>query len=109
MFKTNSFLDPNQWRNDFNSLSPELIYYLNEKGVFLIGIDTPSIDPANSKKLESHKQILKYNISNLEGLYLKEAKEGLYQLIAMPLKIKGGEASPVRAVLLTNDTDLRTT
>lgn len=108
LFKTNSFLNPNQWHNDFNSLSPDLIDSLQDKGVFLIGIDTPSIDPADSKELESHKQILKYNISNLEGLYLKDVPSGIYQLIALPLKIKSGEASPVRAILVSNDYDLRT-
>lgn len=98
LFKTNSF-DPNQWRKDFVALSPEVITALAEKGVILVGIDTPSIDPADSKNLESHQAILKHNISVLEGLLLTEVAEGIYQLIALPLKIKDADASPVRAIL----------
>lgn len=98
LFKTNSF-NPNQWRDDFVSLSPEVIEALAERGVILVGIDTPSIDPATSKNLESHKAILAANMSVLEGLVLDEVKEGVYQLIALPLRIKDADASPVRAIL----------
>jgi arylformamidase len=99
LFKTNSF-QPNEWREDFVSLSPEVIFALADLGVILVGIDTPSIDPADSKKLESHKAILKSNISVLEGLVLDEVRPGTYQLVALPLKIKDADASPVRAILL---------
>lgn len=98
LFKTNSF-NPNEWKNDFVSLSPEVIEALAKKGVILVGIDTPSIDPSQSKGLESHQTILKHNISVLEGLLLDDIKPGDYQLIALPLKIKGADASPVRAIL----------
>jgi arylformamidase len=99
LFKTNSF-DPYQWRDDFVSLSPEVIFALAETGVILVGIDTPSVDPSTSKNLESHKALLETGVSVLEGLVLDEVPEGEYQLIALPLKIKDADASPVRAVLL---------
>lgn len=98
LFKTKSF-QPDQWRDDFVSLSPEVIYALAEKGVMLVGIDTPSIDPATSKNLESHKAILEKNISVLEGLVLDDVPVGEYQLMALPLRIKDADASPVRAIL----------
>lgn len=98
LFKTKSF-DPNTWRDDFVSLSPEVIYALADRGVILVGIDTPSVDPATSKELESHKAILKSNMSILEGLVLDDVKPGEYQLVALPLKIKDADASPVRAIL----------
>lgn len=98
LFKTKSF-QPNQWRDDFVSLSPEVIHALAEKGVMLVGIDTPSIDPATSKNLESHKAILEKNISVLEGLVLDDVPVGEYQLMALPLRIKDADASPVRAIL----------
>jgi arylformamidase len=105
LFRTNSYPDPNVWRDDFVGLSPLLIDYLQASGVILIGIDTPSIDPAHSKELESHRQIAKYNMANLEGIDLSEVEEGFYELIALPLKIQGGDASPVRAVLLQKEPD----
>lgn len=103
LFKTNSFPDPNIWNSDFNSLSPELIKFLAGKGVKLIGIDTPSVDPEEAKELTSHLEIYKNNISILEGLVLEDVIEGLYQLIALPLKLKDADASPVRAILIDSD------
>lgn len=99
LLRTNSFPDPNKWNDDFNSYSPELIEYLHAKGVRLIGIDTPSIDPAKSKKLESHQVVAKHDMAVLEGLELKKIKSGSYVLFALPLKLKDCEASPVRALL----------
>ncbi len=100
LFKTQSFKDFDTWQNEFSALSPQLIFYLAEKKVITVGIDTPSVDPADSKSLDTHQAIFKTNMANLEGLDLKNAEEGEYFLIAFPLKIKDGDASPVRAVLL---------
>ena len=99
LFRTESFPEPNAWCSTFNSLSPELVEYLAEKKVKLVGIDTPSIDPADSKKLESHNAIYKHDMAILEGLVLEKVEEGCYKLIALPLPLKDLDASPVRAVL----------
>lgn len=103
LFKTGSFRDTRRWRNDFNALSPELIDFLHERGVKLVGIDTPSVDLAEDKILATHLKIFEHNLANLEGLTLEGVREGLYQLIALPLKIRGGDASPVRAVLVAEE------
>ena len=87
LFKTNSFKNPNKWTNHFNSLSPELIEFLFAKQVELVGIDTPSIDPWDSKALESHNKVYEKNMSILEGIVLTHINEGIYTLIALPLKI----------------------
>ena len=100
LFKTKSILNVNQWQEDFSYLSPELVNSLAEKGVKLIGIDTPSMDFSKSKELETHLTFFKSKISILEGLVLDEIKSGNYLLVAFPLKIKDAEASPVRAVLI---------
>lgn len=101
LFKTNSFPNPNQWLDNFTALSPELIDYLAANKVVLVGIDTPSIDPAHSKKLESHQAVFKHDMAILEGLVLTEVPDNVYQLIALPLKIQHADASPVRAILTT--------
>jgi len=100
LFSTNSFPDPNQWRSDFNSLSPEIISFLHSKGVITVGIDTPSVDPADSKELESHQALHKTGMAVLEGLILNHVEPGIYSLIALPLPLKDADASPVRAILL---------
>lgn len=100
LIATNSYPDPDRWNEDFNSLSPELVHYLADHNVILVGIDTPSVDPAESKALEAHQAIYQRKLAILEGLVLSHVKEGLYHLVALPLKIAEADASPVRAVLL---------
>jgi arylformamidase len=100
LFKTLSFPNLKVWNSDFFSLSPELIYFLNEKKVKLVGIDTPSVDPETSKKLESHQALFATKMAVLEGLSLEKVPQGHYFLVALPLPFVGADASPVRAILL---------
>ncbi|MDT8998319.1 arylformamidase [Paucibacter sp. APW11] len=87
------------WNPDFTAYAPETVAWLAAQGVKLIGLDTPSVDPASSKSLDSHQQLLRLNLRVLENLVLDEVPEGDYELIALPLKLAGACASPVRAVL----------
>jgi arylformamidase len=100
LFRTRSFPNPERWNSDFCSLSPELIEVLVAQGVKLVGIDTPSVDPEDSKELESHQAIWKNDLAILEGLILDDVPEGVYTLIALPLRLKDLDASPVRAILV---------
>lgn len=102
LVRTGSFPDPNRWNSDFNSLDPWLIEEWARAGVRLIGIDTPSIDPEDSKDLPAHQTVARHDLAILEGLVLHHVPEGLYTLFALPLKIQGADASPVRAVLFRN-------
>lgn len=99
LLHTGSFPDPNRWNDDFNSLSPELVDDLAARGVMLIGIDTPSVDPSDAKILAAHHAIHRHDLAILEGLVLTHVPEGVYHLTALPLRIRGADASPVRAVL----------
>jgi arylformamidase len=99
LIRTCTRADTRKWNPDFCALAPATIDALHAAGVRLIGIDTPSIDPAESKTLDSHQRARLHGIAILEGIVLDEIDEGDYELIALPLKIAGGDASPVRAVL----------
>ena len=70
-------------------------------GVLLVGMDTPSVDPFDSKTLDAHHALFRGGVAILEGLVLDGVPEGVYELIALPLKLAGLDASPVRAVLRT--------
>jgi arylformamidase len=100
LFRTNSYPNPTVFKADFCSLSPALIEVLAGQGVLLVGIDTPSIDPVESKDLPSHKMIAAHDMAILEGIVLQDVPDGVYTLIALPLRIQGADASPVRAVLV---------
>ncbi len=99
LFATGTFPDWEHFNEDFAALNPELIERLHDQGVRLIGIDTPSVDLFDSKNLPSHQTFLRHDMAILEGLVLRDVPEGLYELIALPLRLVGFDASPVRAVL----------
>ncbi|MGE3182071.1 MAG: cyclase family protein [Phycisphaerae bacterium] len=102
LLKTGTFPDPENWNDDFAALSPALVDFLNGRGVRTVGVDTPSVDLFNDKQLSAHARFLAHNIAILEGLVLREVPPGEYELIALPLKLVGFDASPVRAVLRTH-------
>jgi arylformamidase len=99
LLDTGTFPDPEHFNEDFAALRPDLVDELHCQGVMLIGIDTPSVDPFPSKELPAHKAFLRCDMAILEGLLLKDVPEGVYELIALPLKLVGFDASPVRAIL----------
>lgn len=100
LLRTDTFPDPETFSTDFASLSPELVDSLHEGGVLLVGIDTPSVDPFDDAELRSHQALARHDMANLEGLVLSHVAPGSYTLIALPLRLEGADASPVRAALL---------
>jgi arylformamidase len=101
LLDTGTHPDPELFPGDFAALAPELVTWLHERGVRLVGTDAPSVDPFASKELPAHKTFLRLDMAILEGLVLKDVPEGVYELIALPLRLVGFDASPVRAVLRT--------
>jgi arylformamidase len=90
---------PSGWDSGFTAVAPPAIDLLHAHGVRLIGLDTPSLDPEQSKTLDSHQRVRAHGMAVLEGLVLDDVPAGDYELIALPLKWLGLDASPVRAVL----------
>lgn len=90
---------PQHWDAALPALAPDVLERLADLGVLLIGIDSASIDPADSKTLSSHQVLARRNLRVLENLLLDAVPEGDYELIALPLKLTQADASPVRAVL----------
>jgi arylformamidase len=99
LFKSESVRDRRSFPERFTALSPELANLLGERGVLLVGVDAPSVDPFDSKTLDAHHALARGGVAILEGLVLDGVPEGIYELIALPLKLAGLDASPVRAVL----------
>lgn len=99
LLHTGTFPDPQRWNNDFAAVEPGLVDTLHREGVRLLGIDTPSVDLADSKNLPAHQRALAHDMALLEGIVLNDVPDGLYELIALPLPLVDFDASPVRAVL----------
>ena len=99
LFKTGTYPDYTNFNTDFAALDPALVDWLHEKGVRLVGMDTPSVDLCDSKDLPAHNAFYRNDMAILEGLILKDVPDGVYELIALPLKLVGYDGSPIRAVL----------
>ena len=99
LFRTLRQSTPDKWNEAFTAVDAATIDLLAGTGCRLIGIDTPSMDPQNSKTLDAHKAIRRHRMAILEGLLLDGVPPGDYELIALPLKLKNADAAPVRAIL----------
>lgn len=97
--KTGSYKNFHNFNEDFVAFHPSAVDFLGREGVKLVGIDTPSVDEFSSKSMPSHQAFYRYGMRNLEGLDLSHVPEGLYELIALPLRLEGCDGSPVRAIL----------
>ena len=99
LVRTYERMPVDRWDPQLAAYAPATVEALAARGVQLIGIDTASIDPADSKTLDSHMAIRRHGMRVLENLVLDDVDEGDYELIALPLKLVTADASPVRAVL----------
>ncbi|WP_322050970.1 arylformamidase [Paraburkholderia bannensis] len=101
LLRTYARAPQDRWDSAFCAVAPETIELLAAHGVRLIGIDTPSLDPQESKTMDAHHRIRAHRMAILEGVVLDDIAPGDYELIALPLKFATLDASPVRAVLRT--------
>ena len=101
LLKTSGWPDPAKFPESIPVLAPEVPAWLGARGVRLLGVDLPSVDQIDSKTLSIHKALAAAGIHILESLTLAAVPAGRYELIALPLKITGADAAPVRAMLRT--------
>ncbi len=99
LFRTRERHDHTVWRPDFTAVGPEAAQVLAAAGILLVGIDTPSMDHSASKELDGHHVLYEGGVAILENLDLTNVPAGDYELIALPLRIRNGDSSPVRAIL----------
>ncbi len=99
LVRTYTRMPQTTWDPDLRAFDPAALEQLADRGVVLVGIDSASVDPANSQSLSSHQVLRRRQMRVLENLLLDDVPEGDYELIALPLRLTQADASPVRAVL----------
>lgn len=82
---------------------PGWVRRLVERDVPLLGTDAPSVDALDSTELPAHRACVEGGLQILENLVLGHVEPGRYELRALPLRLEGADASPVRAVLIEGD------
>jgi len=99
LVRTDSYPLDGTIEDGFVGLSADLVHWLADRGVELLGIDTPSVDVYKSGDHPAHHALLARGLTWIEGLWLDAAEPGAYLLIALPILLEGAEAAPVRAIL----------
>ena len=99
LFKSDSWPDPAVFPPTWPLMAPDVPAWLAARGVKLVGLDVPSVDHLTSKDLPIHHACDAAKIIILENLDLRAVTPGVYELIALPLKLRGADGSPLRAVL----------
>ena len=92
---------PAAFDTSMRHLTPELADWAADRGVVLVGVDTDSMDAFDSKDLPSHQRLAARGVAILEGIDLSAVAPGVYELVALPLRLVGADASPVRAILVS--------
>lgn len=105
LFRTDwgNYADHADYRTRFPRITPTLAQWLTERGVCLIGLETPSVAsllPEHHRELrEVHQILLQAGVVIVESLInLQMLRSDTVQFIALPLKIEGCDGSPVRAI-----------
>jgi kynurenine formamidase len=76
--------------------------YLVEIGVETVGVDYLSVEPFEDTEFHTHHTLLGADVVILEGLMLADVEPGEYFLVCLPLKLRGSDGSPARAILIRN-------
>jgi len=100
LFRTRDRIDSGRFPSSFAAITPGLARRLGEAGARLVGTDSPSVDPVDSKTLDTHRILARNGVAILENLVLADVEPGRYTLVALPLRLVDADSSPVRAVLI---------
>lgn len=96
--------DEREFDKDFAAVTAEAAEYLVARKVKLVGVDYLSVEAfGGGGRCPVHHTLLRANVAIVEGLNLSEVTAGDYELIALPLKLKGADGAPARVVLRTLD------
>ncbi len=109
LVRTDSYPLEGRIDDGFAGFSPDLVDWFADRGVQLLGIDTPSVDIYRSGNHPAHRALLARGLTWIEGLWLNQAEPGAYLLIALPILLQGAEAAPVRAILKPVESELQPT
>jgi arylformamidase len=99
LLRTDAWTDHTRFPESIPTIAADVPDWLGKFGVVLLGVDVPSVDAIDSKDLANHHALGHHGIAILESLYLNDVPEGVYELIALPLRLAGADGAPVRAIL----------
>jgi arylformamidase len=99
LVRTDAWTDPAVFPTTWPLFAPETPAWLATAGVTLVGLDVPSVDALSTTDMRIHHLFNRANLLIIENLDLSRAAPGVYEFIGLPLRLRGADGSPVRAVL----------
>ncbi len=103
LFRTRStlrgWMDSASFHRDFAYIAPDAAQLLADAGVVLVGVDYISAEQFGAPAPRTHQILLGRGIPIVEGLDLRPVQAGDYDLIVLPLKVRGHEGAPARAIV----------
>lgn len=96
----NSLRGFRKFYDDYIYLDGNAAEFLATKRIVLFGIDSLSVKQRGSKDVRPHTALLNRNIPIIEGLDLSHVEPGRYFFVGLPLRFKGLDGAPLRAVLM---------
>ncbi len=104
LFKTknSSLLQKEAFTEDFTYITPDGAQYLVGLGLKLVGVDYLSVEKFHSEGHAVHHALLRAGVVVIEGLDLSGVGPGEYQMVCLPLKVRGGDGAPARVILMEN-------
>lgn len=88
------------FEEDFTYLAPDGAALLVDRGVRFVGVDALSVEQYHAGHHRSHDALLRAGVAVAEGLALENVAPGEYQLVCLPLRIRGCDGAPARVVLI---------
>jgi len=99
LLRTDGWTDHTRFPTSIPVMDEAVPAWLHQQGVVLIGVDVPSVDQLDSKNLANHHALGAHGITILESLDLADVPGGLYELLALPMRLVAADGAPVRAIL----------
>ncbi len=103
LFRTRStlrgWMDSSTFHHDFAYIAPDAAQLLADAGVVLVGVDYISAEQFGAPAPRTHHILLGRGIPIVEGLDLRPVQAGDYDVIVLPLKVRGHEGAPARAIM----------
>jgi len=99
LLRTGRSIAGGRFPDDWPVLPAAVARVLTQRGLRLLGMDAPSVDERESRALDVHHALFDGGAYVLENLDLRDVRPGQYDLIALPQRLGGLDAAPVRALL----------
>jgi kynurenine formamidase len=95
----------NAYLHDFPGLHVDAVHWLADKAILMFGVEAISPAPEGEPNFKAHMACAARNITHMECLWNldKLVGRGRFRFIGFPLKIRGGTASPIRAVAILDE------